>query len=1028
MSHIVGTVQTLTPSKIIGPASGDPPSSPDVWKFDFIPTAAPGGTKLAVLHFKNVSLPAGSKLEVDLGYATDVFTAADGSAFWTRPANIYPATLGGLDGKVPIRYVRAGGHGSVELDQWGRGEQHAGEPGHPSISNSDPFQKEVLYAEPTYDPFWFCAPPPNWENAEDAVDDLRRHVMRSVGMKLSVEHSDSLGTALSTCSVTLIDSDKVISAGHCHTPEEALTSSVTFDWLLTADGKRPDPYTCRFYKVKSVFKHHYAGGFDYSILQLAEAPAGVPVVQMRHDLPNVGEQIFCIHHPNGAPKKLSIPHPGFDTVTSSEEMKITVPTNFHVSGGSSGSGLFDADGRIVGVLSAGDPCHGDELQYFPTATALKDLVPAPPPPVTRDVMVVFDRSGSMSLDDGTGRKKIDVARDAVSLFVQLVKSSVGNRAGLVSFSTKASTPVDFPIAEVTDANKLTLIGPPPYSGGKVGALTPSGMTSIGGGLDAARLQFPAPGANPRAILLLTDGLQNTKPMISDVEGALAGITLHAIGFGTDASLDGALLSALATAHGGFYTRAANGLSLEKFFSHAFGNIFENGVLFDPEFDLGEKERESKPLPFNVCGEETVTVVAGWDNQSGNLRINVRTPGGALVTGASPGILETSGRTWSFLRIPLPQGGERDGVWTATVVRPRGVEGEFPRALRYFISVVPSGGPRLRRLPDDRRYYTGQTITPLVELRYDDNSWPERIHKVDVTVSIPTANAGTLLSRAGLRPPLTVEADTIPSRQATLLALEQHANAPAIRYREETFEMSAEPGDTRGRFEAAGVFGKRFTDLLTAEGNYTFHCRATYGEGCTATRETLWSVHVDVDIDPSNTDSTPTVTTHPDGSKSGTITFTPRDRYGNNLGPGRAGDVSVTPAPGTTLTGPPVDNGDGSYTVPFVGAPGTDPRVVVSRPGIAPAGGIVILPPSTLLPLATTKPPTAYKQVFTARGGKPPYTFRVIVPQALPPGLSLSADGVLSGTPTKVGHFNFAVTAQDSEGTSAQPQVYTIVVS
>jgi len=947
MSHITGTRQPVTPSKIIGPGTGDAPTSPGVWSFNFIPSDAPGGTKLAMLHFTNVSLPGTSRLEVDLGYATDVFTSADGADFWTRPANIYPAALGGLDGKVPIRYVQGGGAGTVTLDFWGRGEEHVGEPGHPSISNSDPFQKESTYVEPTYDPFWFCANPPNWENAAKVADpDVRAHVARSVGMILTVEKSTSGPTIqLSTCSVTLIDTDKVITAGHCHTPQEALSSSVTFDWRLTADGKRPNPYTCRFYKVKSVVKHHYAAGFDYSILQLAEAPVGVPIVQMRHDLPGVGEQVFGIHQPNGAPKKLSVPHPGFSSVVSSAAMSITVPTNFHVSGGSSGSGLFDTAGRIVGVLSNGDPCNGGHLLYFPTATVMTDLVPAPPPPVTRDVMVVFDRSGSMSLDDGTGRPKIDAARDAVSLFVQLVKSSVGNRAGLVSFSTGASMPVDFPITSVTDPHKLTLIGPAPYSGGKVGALVPGGATSIGEGLDAARVQFPAPGVNPRAILLLTDGLQNTPRMINEVEGALTGIDVHAIGFGTDASLDGAILNNLATAHNGFYTRAANGLSLEKFFSHAFGNIFENGVLFDPEFDLGAAERESKPLSFNVCGEETVTAIIGWNDATGTLRINIRTPGGKLITGASPGVVENSGRTWSFLRLPLPQGAERDGVWTLTVVRPGG-PAEFPPpspALRYFVSVIPTGGPRLRRMPDKRRYYTGQTINPLVELRYDDNTWPEQVHKIEVTVSIPTVNAGTLLSRGRLRPPMTIDADTVPSRQTTLLALEQQGK-PAIGYREQTFELSAESADTNGQFEEAAVLGKSFADLLTAEGNYTFHCRATYGEGCTATRETLWSVHVDVGIDPSHTVTTSTTTTnHPDGSTTGTVTITPRDRYDNNLGPGRTDGISVTGAPGTTVTGPPVDNGDGSYTVPVVVDAGADPGVVISQPGLPP---IVAAPPKT----------------------------------------------------------------------------------
>ena len=50
-------------------------------------------------------------------------------------------------------------------------------------------------------------------------------------------------------------------------------------------------------------------------------------------------------------------------------------------------------------------------------------------------------------------------------------------------------------------------------------------------------------------------------MVADVEPVLAGITVHAIGFGAESSLNGALLTALASAHGGLYMRAGGGLAL-----------------------------------------------------------------------------------------------------------------------------------------------------------------------------------------------------------------------------------------------------------------------------------------------------------------------------------------------------------------------------------------------------------------------------------------------------------------------------------
>ncbi len=45
-----------------------------------------------------------------------------------------------------------------------------------------------------------------------------------------------------------------------------------------------------------------------------------------------------------------------------------------------------------------------------------------------------------------GRSKMEVARDAVSLFVQLVRADAGNRVGLVSFSTATNSPVDLPLS------------------------------------------------------------------------------------------------------------------------------------------------------------------------------------------------------------------------------------------------------------------------------------------------------------------------------------------------------------------------------------------------------------------------------------------------------------------------------------------------------------------------------------------------------------------------------------------------------
>jgi hypothetical protein len=55
----------------------------------------------------------------------------------------------------------------------------------------------------------------------------------------------------------------------------------------------------------------------------------------------------------------------------------------------------------------------------------------------------------------------------------------------------------------------------------------------------------------------------------------------------------------------------------------------------------------------------------------------------------------------------------------------------------------------------------------------------------------------------------------------------------------------------------------------------------------------------------------------------------------------------------------------------------------------------------------------YRESLVATGGKEPYTFRA--EGALPKGLSMSDDGVLSGTPLEEGSFSFRVMARDAVG-------------
>ncbi|MCX7512933.1 fibronectin type III domain-containing protein [Frateuria hangzhouensis] len=73
--------------------------------------------------------------------------------------------------------------------------------------------------------------------------------------------------------------------------------------------------------------------------------------------------------------------------------------------------------------------------------------------------------------------------------------------------------------------------------------------------------------------------------------------------------------------------------------------------------------------------------------------------------------------------------------------------------------------------------------------------------------------------------------------------------------------------------------------------------------------------------------------------------------------------------------------------------------------------------------------TAYSHALTATGGAAPYTF-ALAGGTLPDGITLSPSGVLSGTPTEAGTFNFTVQATDSStgtGPFVSQHAYTLVV-
>ena len=121
----------------------------------------------------------------------------------------------------------------------------------------------------------------------------------------------------------------------------------------------------------------------------------------------------------------------------------------------------------------------------------------------------------------------------------------------------------------------------------------------------------------------------------------------------------------------------------------------------------------------------------------------------------------------------------------------------------------------------------------------------------------------------------------------------------------------------------------------------------------------------------------------------------------------------------SLTGTPTATGTFSFTVKVTDANGQSATQATSVTISAGVSTTFSAPPAAVVG-------TAYSTTLTATGGTTPYTWSVNA-GTLPPGLTLSSAGVLSGTPTAAGSYPFTVNVIDKNNGIATTSI-TLVVS
>ena len=365
-----------------------------------------------------------------------------------------------------------------------------------------------------------------------------------------------------------------------------------------------------------------------------------------------------------------------------------------------------ADGDSPGTYNQDNQtpsCSARDGMFWRLHKALDDVVRAWQDVKAVDVVLVVDRSGSMSDPDPSGVSKLQAALAAVDNFADLMETSrtdgQTNRLGVVSYSNAATTNMPMTVA---DASLRAPGGALATAIAAINAAGPNGCTGMGVGLQRALellcppgdcSGFTGPGNARKAILLLTDGIENVSPCLqpSGPSGGTCGsqcfgpqfdysklqfTQLVAVGFGNAAALDGQKLTLLAERQGGIYLQNPGGTGddLKHFFTKAFGQLTDEFTYLDPIGTLMAAEAATEPVEYQSCGDAKLTFASGWQQPiaPGELRLQVKAPNGSLVRRAMAGVEARNDRTWDFARIKLPQAAPVAGHWSAQIIRPHRV--------------------------------------------------------------------------------------------------------------------------------------------------------------------------------------------------------------------------------------------------------------------------------------------------------------------------------------------------------------------
>ncbi|MCY2928727.1 MAG: VWA domain-containing protein [Planctomycetota bacterium] len=253
------------------------------------------------------------------------------------------------------------------------------------------------------------------------------------------------------------------------------------------------------------------------------------------------------------------------------------------------------------------------------------------------------------------------------------------------------------------------------------------MTSIGSGVAAADDQLDRfPGDPIRAMIVMTDGLQNTDPApISVINDQVdSNIRIFTIGFGSDA--DGALLAEMANLRNGQYYYAASGSDLQWIYAELVGLAAGQQQVANYLGTINTGQTQSQWVQVDPSSPQ-VTFGLNWPGSDMDLELVA--PDGTVIDHAYAAthsdVEFLQGATYEFYKVhsPLP------GTWQ---VQTTGVNvaagGES-----YSVYAMASTSIRASARTNLAAYQTGDTVA--LQVTVDDGA-PILNAAASVTITTP----------------------------------------------------------------------------------------------------------------------------------------------------------------------------------------------------------------------------------------------------------------------------------------------------